>query len=154
MRPRVSEIVSIVRSLQNTHFEAAPKGNRGCFLGLAMKDQVNVKQEHEASTYLVLGLLHKTQLLSVRLPCGCLSLCRSDWGWPGWFSQKAWNRTAKGSWSRHWKAAGQTVGFPLTPTSLRRPRLLPPVRSKSPMRLAPVRDAPEQLVLRKENTSW
>lgn len=42
----MSEIVSIVRSLQNTHFEAAPKGNRGCFLGLAMKDQVNVKQEH------------------------------------------------------------------------------------------------------------
>ena len=111
----------MMRSWQNSHFESVPRGgNLGCFLGLWMKDKVGVKPERRPDTYLVLGLLRKTRPLSEPLPCGCLSLCRSGWGWPGWFSQRAWSRKGRGWWSRHWRAAGRTAGFPPPPTSLLR----------------------------------
>lgn len=141
---------------KNIPFEAAHRENMWRLVRLRMKWELNSTWNMKAppSPYLALGSLRKTPLLSSPPLCGCPWRCRSDWGWPGWFSQTAWNRTAKGSWSRHWITVEQMVGFLLTPTWLRRNL---PRRQGEPspwMCLALVRGAPEQLVLRKESISW
>lgn len=142
-------------SYKNIPFEAAHRESMWSFVGL-WKWELNSTRNMKAlpSTYLVLGSLRKTPQLSSQPLCGCPWQCRNDWGWPGWFSQTAWNRTAKVSWSRHWITVEQMVGFLLTPTWLLRNL---PRRQWEPslqMCLALLRVAPEQLVLQKESISW